>query len=163
MSIATTVSLPASVTPEWRRVCVKCRSEDPTAFFVFTPERSGLLAWLPGSSLITRRDPVVVPACEPCAASLSRKRMVRISVEWMVVIVAVLTPALVARWAGGPMTWQFWLAAGGGLACVVAHGMWVIFHPHPVSADVMGKSTIDYQFASAAYASDFAKRNSEYL
>ncbi len=163
MPMSNDVSLPAEVRPSWPPFCVKCRAADPSAFYAFTPARSGWLAMLPGSSWLVRRDPVVAPACPACAAKMGRARLIGSVLSWVLLFVALFTALVVLRWTGVSATWRPWLASAMTFVCFMPLSIWHVFHPPPLNATIMGGSRIDFEFADEAYASMFAGRNVDHV
>jgi hypothetical protein len=163
MPMSNDVSLPVGVRPDWPPFCVKCRAVDPSAFYVFTPQRSGWLAMLPGSSWIVRHDPVVAPACPACATRMGRTRLIGSVLSWVLLFIALFAALVVLRWAGVSATWRPWLALAVAFVCFMPLTIWHLFHPPPVNVTVVGRSRVDYEFADMAYAFMFAGRNVDHM
>ncbi len=159
MPFSTDIRLPRTAVPVFPDRCVACGRPHPGDFLRLSVRASGLwdllLPWL----WFTRRPArCEVPACPPCRAAAVRQRRIRFAVLVLALCVSIpFVMPWVKSW-GLSRGWTRLLALAIGVLPLLPWGMWLALRPPPVDLTV-GSDVVDYEFADAGYARDFAAQN----
>ena len=156
MPMSTDVSLPKAWAAVFPDRCVVCGAEGPGGTFAVgttTASRGTALFGLPW----TAKTRIAAPACRDCGRLIWLQRLVAAGLTAALAAVAIMYvwPAVephVPRAARRLARW------GVVLLSVVPTLAWQMFHPPPFDVTA-GDREVDYEFASEAYAREFARLN----
>ena len=156
MPMSTDVSLPKARTAVFPDRCVVCGAEGPGGTFAVgttMASRGTALFGLPWSAKMR----IAAPACRDCGRLIWLQRLVAAGLTAALVAVTLVHvwPAVEPHVPAGARRAARW---GVALLAVVPQFAWRIFHPPPFDVTA-GDREIEYEFASAAYAREFAALN----
>ena len=155
MPLSTDVELPIDAEARWPDRCVACGVSRPGETWSLSARATkwvGLfLWWLPGTKVTTQ-----VPACRQCRTSMRTQRWARTLVVWLVIAAAVWGGMWYLETYEGPF--KKWIVMALALVCVLPIVAWEVFFP-PATNLTVDKDVVQYEFASAEYATEFAALN----
>jgi hypothetical protein len=159
MPFSTDIRLPRRAAAVFPDRCVACGKERPGDHIALTVRASGLwdlfLPWI-----YFTRKPVrcQAPACPPCRDAAVWQRRVRFGALIIMIAVAI---AFVRPWV---KSWGLsrgstrLLTLAISIVPLVPWILWLVVRPPPIDLTVH-RDTVEYEFADAAYAKEFAQRN----
>jgi hypothetical protein len=153
---AVTVNLPKSHAAVFPAHCISCGAAGPDRIWRVCTHAIGW--WTIFMQSTGPRFCVEIPACSPCRGRLRRGALVRLIVEWALILFGVG----LATWAHGwqPAGWGKWAIVGLGLSALVPVLVWNQFMPPLLDLTAYSK-TVDYDFRDADYAEKFRKLNED--
>ena len=154
MPLSYDVRLPKARTPIFPNRCVVCGQEEPGSFVRVRTHAIGwwtiaFMHW--GSSFGAS-----VPACPSCARRFRRQRWLRFAVLAVCVVPAVGAAMYLVGSYRGPF--RKWLGVGTAVLFLTPLFLWEAFHAPSVDLTAYAES-VDYEFADAEYAAEFAELN----
>ena len=155
MALSTDVRLHRDRGPVFPDRCVACGRGQPDASFRIRrrPTRwLSVLTALPGG----RRTEVHAPACAPCVARMTSRRVVSLVVTILLVTLGVFLALGALGSYDGPFKKP--LGIGGALLALVPWILVEVLWP-PVFDITVFRDTVDYEFADADYADEFEAMN----
>ena len=156
MSLSTDVTLPRGVNPIFPDKCIVCHAKPDSAVRIAQNSQNGLIAFFMPLIMLFGWSRVEVPLCQSCKPRFRIQRWGRQILCWALVIVLVwwLVPQF-RSWSG--LTRKI---AVGGLVLIglIPYVAWEVIWPR-IFDTTARDDTVDYEFASAAYASEFAALN----
>ncbi|MGB3970008.1 MAG: hypothetical protein WBO45_24955 [Planctomycetota bacterium] len=157
--MSTDVRLPKNVTPVFPDACCACGAPRPGDRVSVANRRFRWyeLIW-PWSWFLNKRVRVEVPVCAGCRPALLAGRRWR---SWILAGVIVAVVSLAYPWAksiGAGRTVAKVVVLAVCVVCLAPLMLWWALHPPPFDTTV-GADHVDYEFASAEYARQFAACN----
>jgi hypothetical protein len=155
MPTSTDVNLPRSHKPKFPDRCVICNRENPKSKMRY---KAGTLGW---TTILFwsfgKRFVVYPPTCKPCGRKVHVFRILRL-------VVTILSVSLMIFWVW-PLCKEHvdpriekWAMMGLAVIAMLPQVAYEVFLPRPFDISPFKKS-VDYEFASADNAVDFAMEN----
>ncbi len=152
--MSTDIHLPKSLRPIFPDRCIACGVDHPDGIYRAGTNAIGwwtLVFWSFGP-----RFSVNVPACRPCRGRMRRQRWVRLAAGAVFTLIGVGVGSYLLRWYRGPL--KKWLILPIALVGLLPFFLWETFFPRPIDLTAYS-TTVDYEFADADYAREFAALN----